>query len=181
ALEAAAGSRQEQRLQEICDSSRQLTRTMEEIVWAQDPRRDYLDNVADYFSSFATNLLAGSQIACRLDIPVDLPAIPLEAQKRHELFLVFKESLNNVIKHAAATEVRISLTCVDDAIHLNIEDNGRGFKVPEAAASKGNGLPNMRSRLQRAGGRVVIHSEPGQGTRVEIFVPVDSQPKEKRK
>lgn len=180
ALEADAGSRQEKRLQEICDSSRQLTRTMEEIVWAQDPKRDYLDNLADYFSSFATNLLAGSRVACRLDIPVDLPAIPLEAQKRHELFLVFKESLNNVIKHAAATEVRISLTWLNNTIHLNIEDNGRGFKVPDAAASKGNGLPNMRNRLQRVGGRVVIQSEPGRGTRIEIVLPVNSQPEERR-
>jgi signal transduction histidine kinase len=179
ALEADAGSRQEKRLQEICNSSRQLTRTMEEIVWAQDPKRDYLDNLADYFSSFATNLLAGSQIACRLDIPVDLPAVPLEAQKRHELFLVFKESLNNAIKHAAATEVRISLALVDQTIQLNIEDNGRGFKMPEAATSKGNGLTNMRNRLQRVGGRVVIQSEPGRGTRVEIVLPLDAQPEKK--
>jgi signal transduction histidine kinase len=179
ALNAEAGSRQQQRLQEICDSSRQLTHTMEEIVWAQDPKRDYLDNMADYFSSFATNLLAGSRVACRLDIPVDLPSIQLDAQKRHELFLVFKESLNNVIKHGAATEVRISLTLVDHTIHLKIEDNGRGFNVPEAAVSKGNGLPNMRTRLQRVGGRVVIQSEPGRGTRVEIVLPIDSHPAKK--
>jgi signal transduction histidine kinase len=135
--------------------------------------------MADYFSSFATNLLAGSRVACRLDIPVDLPSIQLDAQKRHDLFLVFKESLNNVIKHGAATEVRISLTLVDHAIHLKIEDNGRGFNVPEAAASKGNGLPNMRTRLQRIGGRVVIQSEPGRGTRVEIVLPIDSHPAKK--
>ena len=180
ALEVEAGSRQRQRLQEICDSSRQLARTMEEIVWAQDPKRDDLDKVADYFSSFATNLLADSRVACRLNFPVNLPAIPLEAQKRHELFLVFKESLNNVIKHAAATEVRIALAWVDQAIHLSIEDNGRGFVLPEAAASKGNGLPNMHSRLQRVGGRVVIQSEPGRGTRIEIVLPVYFQPEEKR-
>ena len=176
ALEVQPGSRQEQRLNEICDASRQLTRTMEEIVWAQDPKRDYLDNLVDYFCSFASNLLADSQISCRLNIPVDLPEIPLEAQKRHELFLVFKEALNNVIKHAGASEVRISLQSLRDSIQILIEDNGRGFQPSDAATSKGNGLANMRSRLQHVGGRVEVHSEPGKGTRIEILLPVDPQP-----
>ncbi|MEI6192835.1 MAG: sensor histidine kinase [Verrucomicrobiota bacterium] len=176
ALEAQPGSRQEQRLNEICDASRQLTRTMEEIVWAQDPKRDYLDNLVDYFCSFASNLLADSQISCRLNIPVDLPEIPLEAQKRHELFLVFKEALNNVIKHAGASEVRISLQSLRDSIQILIEDNGRGFLPSDSAFSKGNGLANMRSRLQHVGGQVEVHSEPGKGTHIKILLPVGPQP-----
>jgi signal transduction histidine kinase len=180
AIEAAQGSRQEERLKEICDASRQLTRTMEEIVWAQDPQRDYLDNMVDYFCSFATNLLAGSRVACRLDVPVDLPSLAIEAQKRHELFLVFKECLNNVIKHAGASEVRISLKWENHSLRLTIKDDGCGFSVPGVSASKGNGLNNMRNRLQRVGGQVNIHSKPGEGTEVEVILPVDHRPEESR-
>lgn len=176
ALEAEPGSRQEQRLAEICETSRQLTRTMEEIVWAQDPKHDSLDNMVSYFCSFASDLLGVAGIACRLDIPIDLPNAPLEAEQRHELFLVFKEALNNIIKHSGATEVRISLHIVDETIHLVIEDNGRGFRQADAPPGKGNGLSNMNNRLVRLGGRVGIRSEPGGGTRVEVLQPILPQP-----
>jgi signal transduction histidine kinase len=175
-LEAEPGSRQEQRLGEICDASRQLTRTMEEIVWSQDPRHDSLENTVNYFCTFVSDLLAVGKVACRLDIPVDLPGIQLEAEKRHELFLVFKEALNNIIKHAAATEVRISLKLPGQAINLIIEDNGRGFRPGDKLLHKGHGLVNMKNRLQRVGGRVEVHSEPGHGTRIEIFLPIGFQP-----
>lgn len=176
ALEAEPGSLQEQRLAEICETSRQLTRTMEEIVWAQDPKHDSLDNMVSYFCSFASDLLGVAGIACRLDIPIDLPNAPLEAEQRHELFLVFKEALNNIIKHSGATEVHISLRIVDESIHLAIEDNGRGFRKADAQSGKGNGLNNMNNRLVRLGGHVKIHSEPSGGTRVAVFQPIRPQP-----
>lgn len=172
ALEAEPGSLQKRRMDEICDASRQLARTMEEIVWAQDPARDSTGNVADYFSSFAQDLCRAAGIACRLDIPMDLPDIPLEAERRHELFLVFKEVLNNIIKHAGATEARISLRLADHGLTLTIADNGRGFDGKTLPSSKGNGLKNLRNRLGRLNGRIEIRSEPAQGTRVEVFLPL---------
>jgi signal transduction histidine kinase len=171
ASEAEPGSEQEQRLNEICETSRQLTRTMEEIVWAQDPRHDSLDNMVSYICSFASDLLGVARIACRLDIPIELPVIPLEAEQRHELFLVFKEALNNIIKHSGASEVRVSLRIEPDSIRLVVEDNGRGFDATTLPEDKGNGLNNMRNRLQRLGGKVEVHSEPSKGTRVEILQP----------
>jgi len=175
ALETQPGSRQQERLNEICDASRQLTRTMEEIVWAQDPKHDSLENTVSYICSFASDLLAVARITCRLDISMDLPGITLEAEKRHELFLVFKEVLNNIIKHAGASEVRISLEWQEQAILLTIEDNGRGFSPADSPQAKGNGLSNMQNRLQRVNGRVEVHTEPGKGTRVEILLPLNHQ------
>lgn len=177
ASEAEPGSPQEQRLNEICETSRQLTRTMEEIVWAQDPRHDSLDNMVSYICSFASDLLGVARIACRLDIPLELPVIPLEAEQRHELFLVFKEALNNIIKHSGASEVRISLRIEPDSIRLVVEDNGRGFDAATLPEGKGNGLTNMKNRLQRLGGQVEVHSEPGKGTRVEIIQPTQVKTK----
>ena len=150
---------------------------MEEIVWAQDPRHDSLDNMVSYICSFASDLLGVARIACRLDIPIELPGIPLEAEQRHELFLVFKEALNNIIKHSGASEVRISLRIEPDSIRLVVEDNGRGFDAATLPDGKGNGLNNMKNRLQRLGGSVEIHSEPGKGTRVEIIQPTQVKTK----
>lgn len=172
AIDCEPGSRQEQRLSEICGASRQLAQSMEEIVWAQDPKHDTLDNTVSYFCSFASDLLAVGQVSCRLDIPMDLPAIPLEAEKRHDLFLVFKEALNNIIKHSGASEVRISLQLLPEALLLIVEDNGTGFDLAHAGSSKGNGLLNMRNRLQRVGGRVGLWSQSGKGTKVEMYLPI---------
>lgn len=175
AIEAEPGSLQEQRLAEICETSRQLTRTMEEIVWAQDPKHDSLDNTVSYFCSFASDLLGVARIACRLNIPIDLPDIPLEAEQRHELFLVFKEALNNIIKHSGASEVRISLSIENETIHLVVEDNGRGFDSAKLPDSRGNGLANMKNRLQRINGMVEVRSATGKGTTVEIFQPIRNE------
>ena len=171
-LEAEPGSSQQKRLGEICEASRDLTRTMEQIVWAQNPVHDSIDNAASFFASFASDLLVAAGISCRLDIPLDLPSMDLEAERRHELFLVFKEALNNIIKHSSAREVHISLRIAEGRILLVVEDDGRGFDLDAARNSKGNGLSNMDKRLQRLGGAAKIVSAPGQGTRVEFSLPL---------
>lgn len=175
ALEAESGSSQQKRLKEICEASRDLTRTMEQIVWAQNPVHDSIDNTASFFASFATELLGAAGVACRLDIPIDLPPHALEADKRHELFLVFKEALNNIIKHSGATVVRISLRLKEARLVLVVEDNGCGFDATAArGASRGNGLHNMRNRIRKVGGEVSIVSSSGKGTRIEFSVPCES-------
>jgi len=99
---------------------------------------------------------------------------------RHNLFLAFKEALNNVAKHAAASEVHVCLTLKPDAFELSVEDNGCGLE-PGTTKSKtdryasGNGLNNMVRRLSEIGGRCDIRSQPGQGTKVLFVVPFKSQ------
>jgi signal transduction histidine kinase len=171
-LEAEPGSSQQRRLGEICEASRDLTRTMEQIVWAQNPVHDSIDNAASYFASFATDLLFAAGISCRLDIPLDLPSTALEAEKRHELFLVFKEALNNIIKHSSAREAHVSLRIAGGRIVLVVEDNGCGFNPDATGTSKGNGLSNMNKRLQKLDGSARIVSVQGKGTRVEFCVPL---------
>ena len=181
ALEAGPGTAQQKRLDEICRASRDLTRTMEQIVWAQNPVHDTIDNTAAYFASFATDLLKAAGIVCRLDFPLDLPHAPLAADQRHALFLVFKETLNNIIKHAQAANVWIVLRFDGRGLSLLIRDDGRGFDPHAAGGARGNGLANMKTRLARAGGDVKISSSAGGGTRVEIFLPTGSAPPKNKK
>lgn len=162
-------------LDRIYDTARNLTRSLDEIVWAVNPRHDTLDSLATYLGKFAQDFLGAANVRCRLDLPVTLPSWPLSAETRHNVFLAFKESLNNAVKHAQATEVRISLTLKESAFTLIVEDNGRGFSVPSTPAQTTDtedGLQNMRNRLAEVGGRCEIYSQPKKGTRISFHVPI---------
>ena len=168
-------------LDRIYGTARELTRAMDEIVWAVNPRHDTLDSLASYLCRFAQDFLGGAGLRCRLDVPVRLPAWPLSAETRHNLFLAFKEVLHNALKHAAASEVRVSLSLEPAAFVLSVEDNGRGFAPAEVAAGlasganhalRRNGLTNLRGRLESVGGSCEIASQPGRGTRVRFCVQV---------
>jgi signal transduction histidine kinase len=98
-----------------------------------------------------------------------LPELPLTAEVRHNLYLASKESLNNIVKHAAASEVWIRLQFNGSVFTFSIEDNGRGFD-PARQPVRGNGLPNMRKRLEDAGGQCELESAPGKGTRVKFSI-----------
>jgi ligand-binding sensor domain-containing protein/signal transduction histidine kinase len=184
-------------LDRIYDTAREMTRAMDEIVWAVNPKHDTLDSLASYLGRFAQDFLAAAHIRCRLDVPTQLPAWPLTADIRHNLFLAFKEALNNAVKHSGTSEVRILLEIhekggrapanghqngIASGFVLRVEDQGCGFSAngaSEIAASSiadrlvgGNGLPSMRQRLAEIGGRCVIESSPGSGASVTFIVPV---------
>ena len=136
------------------------------IVWAIDPKDNSLESVADYLGDFAGEYLSHSGIACRFDIPVALPSIVLEGRLRHGLLLAVKETLNNVERHAGATEVEFRMTCAEDQLQIIISDNGKGFDT--AKNYGGNGLKNLPLRLSKIGGRYSIESAIGKGTTVTI-------------
>ena len=169
------------RLERIHGTARELTRSMDEIVWAVNPRHDTLDSLASYLSRFAYEFLSAAGVRCRLDFPLQLPAWPLAAEMRHNLFLAFKETLHNVVSHAAAAEVRVSLQLEASKLVLTVTDDGRGFDLGEPRAglppkpdrfSQGAGLANIRRRLAEIHGECGIQSGPGRGTTVKFTVPI---------
>ena len=164
-------------LDQIYTTARDLTRALSEIVWAINPQHDRLDSLATYLEKFAQDYLRAGGMRCRLDLPLQIPQWPLTAEIRHNLFLAFKEAVNNALRHSGATEVRLSLRVEAEAFVWQLEDNGHGFDSKAAeggpgSSASGNGLPNMRRRLQEIGGQFDIQSAPGQGTRVVFVVPL---------
>jgi signal transduction histidine kinase len=165
-------------LERITQSARNLTKAMDEIVWAVDPQHDTVAGLMDYISAYAEDYLRVAEVRCRMDLPVDLPTTHVNAELRYNLFLALKEVLNNVVKHAQATEVHLRLQLEPDAFTLIVEDNGRGLpegKNGDTATTgnriaSGSGLGNLEKRLAAIGGRCEIHSEPGRGTRVSMTV-----------
>lgn len=166
-------------LDRIYSTARELTRAMDEIVWAVNPQHDTLDSLAIYLGKFGQDFLRAAQIRCRLLMPVELPAWPLTSEQRHNLFLAYKEALHNVVKHSHASEVSVSLNVQKEGFVLTVEDNGCGFSPnasdpvakpsPDRVAS-GNGLANMCRRLEEIHGRCEITSESGQGITVKFTV-----------
>src|SRR5262249_34953602 len=137
---------------------------------------DTLDSLATYLGKFAQDYLDGTGVRCRLEMPIELPSWRVDAEIRHNLFLAFKESLNNALRHANASEVRISLALDGHGVTMIVEDNGKGFDAAEITSIRTgrvghrNGLENMRQRLAQIGGRCETKSTIGQGTRVELFI-----------
>jgi len=169
---------------QIYSTARELTRAMDEIVWAVNPKHDTLDSLVNYLGRFGQHFLSTAGIRCRLDIPVYVPSYAVSSEIRHNVFLAFKEALHNIVKHAGATEVHISLQLQDAGFVLIIADNGHGFDLnpyyaPAASnaqpgrLSSGNGVLNMQKRLETIGGRCEWNTSPGEGTRVKLVVKID--------
>jgi signal transduction histidine kinase/ligand-binding sensor domain-containing protein len=148
---------------EISSAARQATDALDEIVWAINPGNDTLPHLIDYLGQFAVEFLQTAGIRCRVDLPEQPPAKSVSAEVRHNLFLVIKESLNNIVRHAGATEVSLLILVTDETISVIIEDNGRGFNG-EVKNNGADGLKNMRQRITEIGGQFQIKSKPGAGT-----------------
>ncbi len=165
--------------EQVYRTARETTRALDEIVWAVDPKHDTLDSLASYLGRYAQSFLKAAHLRCRLDVPLNLPAWGLTAEIRHNVFLAFKEALNNVAKHAAATEVQIAMVLLSDKVFLSVVDNGRGFKLEKTNGgtvkavsengSTGNGISNMQKRLEEIGG-ACEWEVTGKGTAVKIQV-----------
>ena len=159
------------RIQGIAATTRQIVQAMDEIVWAVNPRNDTLTGFANYLVHFAEDFLRHSGVQFRLQVPVRLPERMLPADARHNLFLAAKEALHNAVKHARAREIELRLACEQDRLTVTVHDDGQGFD-PTVVESAGDGLRNMRERVESLGGRVPLDSGPSRGTTRELDLPV---------
>jgi signal transduction histidine kinase/ligand-binding sensor domain-containing protein len=158
---------------EISETARETIRSFEEIVWAVNPKNDSLPNLIHYLCRFAEDFFEGSTVQCAFELPGHIPDVELPTELRHHVFLAAKEALNNVLKHAHARQVRLRLNLAGAGFEIEIADDGRGFASGQSVgrAGTGNGLGNMRERMENVGGRCELHSPPGQGVRVTLQVP----------
>jgi signal transduction histidine kinase/ligand-binding sensor domain-containing protein len=147
----------------IAARARQALQSLDEIVWAANPRNDYLPRLADYLCYLADDAVEDSGLRCRKEVPTGLPPVPVGAELRHNLALAVKEVLANSLKHAQATTIRLRLEWRDPELEVAVEDDGKGFN-PAQPSLGGNGLGNQAARMREIGGCVEMRSTPGKGT-----------------
>ena len=161
----------EQHAQQICATARDTTRSLDEIVWAVNPSNDTLESLANYACKYAQDYFAMAGVSYRAELPPGLPPVPILPEVRHNVFLAFKEAVNNVVKHAQATEARVKLQLEPGRFVLSVADNGRGLGDLSQKQLR-NGLRNMRRRLSDVHGQFDLAPAAPTGTVVTLTVPV---------
>lgn len=145
-----------------------LGESIDDIIWSINPKNDKWDQLFSRMRRYGADLLEDSDISYYFSFDEELPDSELSPETRKEIFLIYKESLNNIIKHAQATEVEIKLNFRGNKLFLVISDNGKGFDT--AQLSDRNGLRNMQKRAQLIKGTLEISSQLSQGTMIRLIV-----------
>ena len=159
--------------QQISQTARETTHALDEIVWAVNPSNDTLDGLVTYACKYAQEYLALAGLRYRAEVPPQLPAVVIPPEVRHNVFLAFKEAVNNVVKHAHASEARIRLRLQPGNFILEIEDDGRGVGPPDSSSSRTrNGLRNMRKRMEDIHGEFSMAAGDKAGTIVRLVAPI---------
>lgn len=169
-----------ERLNAVTTITNELVETMSDIVWAINPQKDYLSDLSQRMRRFASDIFTARQIAFRFQTPAAGQDISIGANVRREVFMIFKESINNILKHSDCCEVVLDLSITNGWLALNITDNGKGFNPQFVKADTGylssqlrggNGLASMRRRARELGGQFEIVTSKGRGTTVSLRLP----------
>lgn len=155
----------------MADAARDLVESLDAIVWAVNPKNDSLDKFADYITEYLQSYLESAAIRFSVDVPKEMPKYQLSSEARHNLYLVIKEALHNIVKHSRATHVDFQLHVSNSTLSASIADDGQGFSnvtIPDFS----NGLESMKARINDIGGQFQLATNPGKGTRIHFQVPL---------
>ena len=162
----------QERLANLARHTRGLVDNMREVVWAMNPRHDNVESLASFLGQYTEEYLAAAGLRCRLELPSNLPAIPVSSHSRHQLFLVLKEALHNIVRHARASEVRLRLEQEPHELRLAVEDDGCGLPS-DGARMAGHGLDSMKKRVVDLGGEFSATTGADGGTCITIRLPLN--------
>lgn len=156
-------------LERISQSANDLLGKMNTIIWTMKSSNDSLESLIAYLREHSLEYFENTSILCSVSIPDSLPSVEMSGEKRRNIFLSVKESLHNIIKHAQAGEVKINIFISNQELHIIVADNGRGIDT-EKLRRFGNGLSNMKRRMESIQGQLQIDSSAG--TRIEFIAPL---------
>lgn len=159
------------KVRDITRGVREAAGGLEQIIWSVDPRHDTLEGVARRVCQFAEEYFADTPVHCHFGSLPDLPDVAVPPDDRANVMAVLREALANVLKHSAASHVTVTIHCPGREFSIQVADDGRGFDPQVASASSaagGNGLANMRARLDKLGGTLHLETAPGSGARLTL-------------
>jgi signal transduction histidine kinase/ligand-binding sensor domain-containing protein len=162
-------------LTKITEVSNELVGTMSDIVWAINPAKDHLSDLSQRMRRFAADVLTARSIKLHFHGNETGDDTIVNTNLRREVFLIFKESINNIVKHAGAKNVWADLSVETGNLKLTIRDDGTGFDPDDKELTEtGNGLKSMRRRTIELGGAFEVRSAKGEATTIEVTFPIES-------
>lgn len=164
-------------LQHISSVSKELVDNMRDLIWVLNPDNTTLEHLVARLREYCSDYLENIPVDVSLSFPDVVPSMPISREAQRNVFLTTKESINNCIKHAQATELKIALKLDNEILSITVTDNGKGFDMAHLKGS-GNGLRNMKQRIETIGGEFIITSGI-KNTTVSIKVPFTSMIAEK--
>ncbi len=165
------GEKQNEVLNSIADISRSSVSSMSDIVWAINPKKDSFLELVWRMRGYAEEILGQKDIFVEFNAPETFGEIKLDADIRRNVYLIFKETLNNIVRHSQAAEVKVNLEIVNNHLRLTVTDDGAGFDA--AQNFDGNGLPNMKRRAEDLKGKFKVNSESGKGAKIVLEIPFE--------
>lgn len=155
-------------LQKISDNAGIIVDSMSDMVWAIKPGNEKLGDLKTKMDGFAREMCGPKEIGFSFYFDPTLEEVKVNMEYKKDIYLVFKEALNNAIKYSNCSKVSVSIHKEQQHLILEVADNGVGFDV--ASIQKGNGLDNMKMRISKLKGEMVINSRIGKGTSVQCKV-----------
>jgi len=157
-------------LSKASEDIQRISESLSDIVWNINPKYDDLQNLFIRMKRYAADMLEGKNIKGHFDFPADENGVQLSMTQRRDLYLIFKEAVNNLVKYSGASEAVISFKTMPHGVEMEIKDNGKGFD--ESKVIQGNGLNNMVERAKISGGAVKIISAQEKGTSILLQMDV---------
>lgn len=157
-------------LSSIAGLSRELVDSMSDIVWAINPSKDHLSDLSQRMRQFVSDLCTARQIEFGFSTPPREHNIVVGANVRREVFLLFKEAVNNMVRHSGCTKAELEFHVDQQGLVLRVADNGRGFDAGLDAG--GHGLRSMRERTEALGGSLEVVTQPGRGAILTFTIPL---------
>lgn len=145
---------------------------MADIVWSVDPQNDDGASLLERMQAFATDLFSTRGVIVEWSAPMAVSTVKMNTELRRNLFMIFKEAVHNAAKYAQCSRLFVHLLIQGNNIVMEVRDNGIGFDPQNVDSYNGNGLLSMNKRATMLGGSVTIESDPGEGTRIRVTVPV---------
>jgi ligand-binding sensor domain-containing protein/two-component sensor histidine kinase len=159
----------EEKLAAIATIARESASSMSDIVWAISPDRDSLEEVVRKMRHCAEEAFEGRDIEVTFDVPDSSQAVSLGIDVRRDVYLIFKEAINNAARHSRCTGVTVRFRASRSELRLDVVDDGIGFDV--TAVTDGTGVTSMRRRAQRLGATLQMVSHPRGGTHLTLLMP----------
>ena len=156
-------------LEQISKSAQSTVESISDLIWSVKPHPDFLNDMADRLREYAGKVLESQDIEYQINIPRNLPILDLDIEARRNVYFLFKEAINNAVKHSGCSKMDVKLSASKALVSLLVSDNGVGFN-PKAKMESGVGLglSKMTKRAREIGGDLKIESEAGKGTTISF-------------